>query len=48
MVAENALGGLTNQVFASSYVYDIPAKEVLIGEVKALLERENGGEGDQK
>jgi len=48
VVAEYALGGLTNQVFASSYVYYIPAKEVLIGEVKALLERENGGEGDQE
>jgi len=40
VVAEYALGGLSNQVFASSYVYYIPDKELLIGEVKALLERE--------
>jgi predicted nuclease of restriction endonuclease-like (RecB) superfamily len=42
VVAEYALGGLSNQVFASSYVYYIPDKEVLVGEVKALLEKENG------
>jgi predicted nuclease of restriction endonuclease-like (RecB) superfamily len=41
VVAEYALGGLSNQVFASSYVYYIPDKEVLVGEVKALLEKEN-------
>jgi predicted nuclease of restriction endonuclease-like (RecB) superfamily len=41
VVAEYALGGLSNQVFASSYVYYIPKKEVLIGEVKALLEQES-------
>ena len=41
IVVEYALGGLSNQVFASSYVYYIPDKEVLIGEVKALLEQEN-------
>lgn len=41
VVAEYALGGLSNQVFASSYVYYIPDKEVLIGEVKALLDQEN-------
>jgi len=40
IVAEYALGGLSNQVFASSYVYYIPDKEILIGEVKALLDRE--------
>ena len=40
VVAEYALGGLSNQVFASSYVYYIPEKEVLINEVKALLEQE--------
>jgi len=48
VVAEYALGGLTNQVFASSYVYIIPAKEVLVGEVKALLEQENGAIVDQE
>jgi predicted nuclease of restriction endonuclease-like (RecB) superfamily len=41
VVAEYALGGLSNQVFASRYVYYIPDKDVLIGEVKALLEQEN-------
>jgi hypothetical protein len=41
VVAEYALGGLSNQVFASSYVCCIPDKEVLAGEVKALLEKEN-------
>jgi predicted nuclease of restriction endonuclease-like (RecB) superfamily len=41
VVAEYALGGLSNQVFASSYVYYIPDKEILVGEVKALLEKED-------
>jgi predicted nuclease of restriction endonuclease-like (RecB) superfamily len=41
VVAEYALGGLSNQVFASTYVYYIPNKDVLIGEVKALIEKEN-------
>jgi len=39
-VAEYALGGLSNQVFAANYVYYIPAKEQLIAEVKTLLEKE--------
>jgi len=34
IVAEYALGGLSNQVFASSYVYYIPDKERLVNEVK--------------
>jgi hypothetical protein len=37
VVAEYALGGLSNQVFASNYVYYMPDKEELAGEVKALL-----------
>jgi predicted nuclease of restriction endonuclease-like (RecB) superfamily len=41
IVAEYALGGLSNQVFASSYVYYIPKREQLINEVKYLLEQEN-------
>jgi predicted nuclease of restriction endonuclease-like (RecB) superfamily len=41
VVAEYALGGLSNQVFASSYVYYIPDKETLISEVKSLLKQEN-------
>ena len=40
VVAEYALGGLSNQVFASRYVYYIPDKEQLVEEVNALLARE--------
>jgi predicted nuclease of restriction endonuclease-like (RecB) superfamily len=40
IVAEYALGGLSNQVFASNYVYYIPDKELLVNEVKSLLEQE--------
>ncbi|MDR0414805.1 MAG: PDDEXK nuclease domain-containing protein [Prevotellaceae bacterium] len=40
VVAEYALGGLSNQIFTSSYTYYIPSKDELINEVKALLERE--------
>jgi predicted nuclease of restriction endonuclease-like (RecB) superfamily len=40
IVAEYALGGLSNQVFASNYVYYIPEKETLVNEVKALLAQE--------
>ena len=42
IVAEYALGGLSNQLFASSYVYYIPDKEQLVAEVKHLLGKENG------
>jgi predicted nuclease of restriction endonuclease-like (RecB) superfamily len=41
IVAEYALGGLSNQIFSSTYTYYIPDKDVLINEVQALLEREN-------
>jgi predicted nuclease of restriction endonuclease-like (RecB) superfamily len=40
VVAEYALGGLSNQMFSSTYTYYIPDKEQLINEVKALLESE--------
>lgn len=40
IVAEYALGGLSNQVFASNYVYYIPDKEELIKEVAQLVEQE--------
>jgi predicted nuclease of restriction endonuclease-like (RecB) superfamily len=40
VMAEFALGGLENTIFASRYVYYIPDKEQLIAEVKALLESE--------
>ena len=44
IVAEYALGGLSNQVFASTYTYYIPDKQQLINEVKYLLAQENGKE----
>ena len=37
VVAEYALGGLTNQIFASKYVYYLPDKEILIREVEKFL-----------
>jgi predicted nuclease of restriction endonuclease-like (RecB) superfamily len=40
VMAEFALGGLENTIFASRYVYYIPNKEQLIAEVKSLLESE--------
>ncbi|MCL2249240.1 MAG: PDDEXK nuclease domain-containing protein [Oscillospiraceae bacterium] len=44
IVAEYALGGLSNQVFASNYTYYIPNKDELVNEVKYLLEQEENGE----
>ncbi|MDR1287742.1 MAG: PDDEXK nuclease domain-containing protein [Treponema sp.] len=41
VMAEFALGGLENTIFASRYVYYIPDKQQLIAEVKALLESES-------
>lgn len=41
VMAEFALGGLENNIFASRYTYYIPDKEQLIHEVKALLESED-------
>jgi predicted nuclease of restriction endonuclease-like (RecB) superfamily len=40
VMAEFALGGLENTIFASRYVYYIPDKQQLIAEVKSLLESE--------
>ena len=37
VVAEYALGGLENQIFASKYVYYIPNKEELIQQVQSVL-----------
>ncbi len=37
--AEYALGGLTNQVFASTYVLYLPEKESLVKEVEAVLKK---------
>ena len=47
IVAEYALGGLSNQVFTSSYVYYIPDKEQLVNEVKYLLEQEQEKNEDE-
>ena len=33
----NALGGLSNKIFASTYTYVIPEKEKLIAQVEAVL-----------
>ena len=46
ITAEYALGGLSNNVFASRYVLDMPNKEQLIAQVEAVLEKrkENGNE----
>ena len=46
ITAEYALGGLSNNVFASRYVLYIPNKEQLIAQVEAVLEKrkENGNE----
>ena len=46
IVAEYALGGLSNQVFASNYVYYVPDKKLLVSEVKYLLEQEKETNGD--
>jgi len=40
VVAEYALGGLTNQIFASKYVYYLPDKEILVREVERFLTEE--------
>ena len=48
IVAEYALGGLSNQVFASTYVYYIPEKEQLVNEVKYLLEQEQEREESEE
>ncbi|GHU88781.1 hypothetical protein FACS189476_06490 [Spirochaetia bacterium] len=42
--AEYALGGISNQVFASSYVYYIPDKQALIDEVRSVLEDDSNAD----
>ncbi len=37
---EYALGGLSNNVFASTYTYYIPDKELLINEIERILNQE--------
>jgi predicted nuclease of restriction endonuclease-like (RecB) superfamily len=40
VVAEYALGGLENQIFASKYTYYIPDKEQLIRQIEAVMEQD--------
>lgn len=40
VMVEYALGGLSNNIFASTYTYYIPNKELLIGEVERFLNEE--------
>ena len=42
--AEYALGGLSNNIFASRYVYYIPNKEELIAQVEAVIKEWHGQE----
>jgi len=46
--AEYALGGLSNNIFASRYTYVIPNKEELIAQVEAVLREWNKLEKDEK
>lgn len=39
LTAEYALGGLSNQIFASKYTLCLPNKEQLIAEVERMLAR---------
>lgn len=41
VMLEYALGGLSNNIFASTYTYYIPNKEQLINEVEKVLNSEN-------
>lgn len=45
-LAEYALGGLSNQIFASRYVLYMPNKEQLIKQVEEVLKRWHSHEGD--
>lgn len=44
--AEYALGGLSNNIFASTYTYVIPEKEKLIAQVEAVLQQWEGNKED--
>lgn len=43
--AEYALGGLSNQIFASKYILYMPDKEMLLQQVEDVLKRWHGREG---
>jgi len=45
--AEYALGGLSNNIFASRYLYYIPEKEQLIAQVEAVLEEWHNGKENE-
>ena len=47
ITAEYALGGLSNNIFASRYVLYMPNKEQLIAQVEAVLERWRGEDKEQ-
>ena len=42
VMAELALGGITNNIFAQTYTYYIPDKEVLIKEVEKIINSNQG------
>lgn len=48
VVAEFALGGLENQIFASKYTYYIPDKEQLIRQIEAVLEQDSQASEDSE
>ena len=48
IAAEYALGGLSNNIFASRYVSYIPNKEQLIAQVEAVLNEWNKVEKEQQ
>ncbi len=47
LTAEYALGGLSNNIFASKYTYYIPEKEQLIAEVEKVINRWNERNEDE-
>lgn len=51
ITAEYALGGLSNNIFASRYVLYMPDKEMLIAQVEAVLDKwhgkQNSNQGDE-
>lgn len=48
IVAEYALGGLENQIFASKYVYYIPNKEELIKQVQNVIKNMSENDDDKQ
>lgn len=48
IAAEYALGGLSNNIFASRYISYIPNKEQLIAQIEAVLNEWNKVEKEQQ